>query len=155
MKLRLYVEAEDADDIDLFVSIQKLDNDGKFLPTNIIGAPHPGSVGRLRVSLRALDEEKSTEFNPRQSYRKHEKLSPGEIVPVDVEIWPLSRIWHRGEQLRVEITGHFEREDWFEPFVYDTINEGKHIIHTGGGYESFLQVPYIPPKYVAGDYVYR
>lgn len=132
MKLHLWVEAEGNDDMDLFVAIQKLDKDGKFLPTNIIGAPHPGTVGRLRVSLRELDEEKSTDFNPVQTFAHPEKLQPGEIVPVDVEIWPLSRIWHKGEQLRVEIMGRFEREDWFEPFDYDTINEGKHIIHTGG-----------------------
>lgn len=155
MKLRLWVEAEDADDMDLFVAIQKLDPDGKFIPTSIIGAPHPGSVGRLRVSLRELDEKKSTDFNPVQSYSNPQKLAPGEIVPVDVEIWPLSRIWHKGEQLRVEIMGHFEREDWMEPFDYDTINTGKHIIHAGGEYDSFLQVPYIPPKYTSGDYVYR
>ena len=155
MKLRLWVEAEDADDMDLFVAIQKLDGDGKFIPTSIIGAPHPGTVGRLRVSLRALDEERSTDFNPVNAYNNPQKLAPGEIVPVDVEIWPLSRIWHKGEQLRVEIMGHFEREDWFEPFDYDTINKGKHIIHTGGAYESFLQIPYIPPKYVSGEYVYR
>jgi predicted acyl esterase len=155
MKLRLWVEAEGADDMDLFISIQKLDKDGKFLPTNIIGAPHPGSTGRLRVSLRELDKEKTTDFRPQHTYRHPEKLKAGEIVPVEIEIWPLSRIWHKGEQLRVDIAGHYFREDWMEPFDYDTINAGKHIIHTGGEYDSFLQVPYIPPKYVAGDYVYR
>ena len=155
MKLRLYVEADGNDDMDLFVNIQKLDPDGKFLPTNIIGAPHPGTVGRLRVSLRALDEKKSTDFNPVNAYNNPQKLSPGEIVPVDIEIWPIGRFWHKGEQLRVDISGHFHREDWFEPFDYDYINQGKHIIHTGGEYESFLQVPYIPPKYIAGDHIYR
>ena len=30
-----------------------------------------------------------------------------------------------------------------------------HVIYTGGEYESYLQIPYIPPKYVAGDYVVR
>lgn len=155
MKLHLWVEAEANDDMDLFVAIQKLDKDGKFVPCNIIGAPHPGSVGRLRVSLRELDENKSTDFNPVNAYANPKKLSAGEIVPVEVEIWPLSRIWHKGEQLRVEIMGHFERENWMEPFDYDTINQGKHIIHTGGKYDSYLQVPYIPPKYVAGDYIYR
>ena len=155
MKLHLWVEAEAADDMDLFVAIQKLDADGKFVPTSVIGAPHPGTVGRLRVSLRELDEKKSTDFNPVQTYAHPEKLSEGEIVLVDVEIWPISRMWHKGEQLRVEIMGHFEREDWFEPFDYDTINQGKHIIWAGGKYDSYLQVPVIPPKYIAGDYIYR
>ncbi|MDR0719928.1 MAG: CocE/NonD family hydrolase [Treponema sp.] len=155
MKLHLWVEAEGHDDMDLFVSVQKLDKDGKFLPTNIIGAPHPGTTGRLRVSLRELDKEKTTDFRPQHTYNNPQKLKKGEVVPVDIEIWPLSRIWHKGEQLRIELAGFYHREDWFEPFDYDTINEGKHIIHTGGQYDSFLQVPYIPPKYVAGDYVYR
>ena len=155
MKLHLWVEAQGADDMDLFVAIQKLDKDGKFVPTNIIGAPHPGSVGRLRVSLRELDEKLSTDFNPINSFKNPQKLAQGEIVPCDIEIWPLGRFWHKGEQLRVEIAGFFHRENWFEPFDYDTINEGKHIIHTGGEYDSYLQVPYIPPKYVVGDYVYR
>jgi predicted acyl esterase len=155
MKLHLWVEAEGKDDIDFFVAVQKLDQDGKFLPTNVLGAPHPGSVGRLRVSLRELDEKKSTDFQPYHTYNNPKKLKPGEIVPVDIEIWPLSRLWHKGEQLRIEVAGHFEREGWFEPFDYDTINEGKHIIHTGGKYDSFLQIPFIPPKYVAGGQVYR
>jgi hypothetical protein len=83
------------------------------------------------------------------------ELNPGEIVPVDIEIWPSSRIWHRGEQLRVEVMGHYERADWFEPFKWHTQNKGKHVIGSGGKYDSYLLVPYIPPKYTAGDYVYR
>jgi len=155
MKLHLWVEAIGNDDMDLFCAVQKLDKDGKFLPTNIVGAPHPGTTGRLRVSLRELDEEKTTFFRPYHTYNKPEKLEEGEIVPVDVEIWPLSRFWHKGEQLRIEIAGHYFREDWFEPFDYDTINKGRHVIHTGGEYDSYLQIPVIPPKYTAGDYAYR
>jgi hypothetical protein len=47
------------------------------------------------------------------------------------------------------------REGWFEPFFWDIKNKGKHVIHTGGKYDSYLQIPVIPPKYVAGNYVYR
>ena len=40
--------------------------------------------------------------------------------------------------------------------VFDTDNgEGKHVIHTGGEYGSYLQIPFIPPKYKSGDYEYR
>ncbi|MDR1572618.1 MAG: CocE/NonD family hydrolase [Clostridiales Family XIII bacterium] len=155
MKLHLWVEAEGHDDMDIFASIQKLGADGKFLPANIIGAPHPGTTGRLRVSMRELDEDKSTDYRPQHTYGKIEKLSPGQIVPIDIEIWPLSRLYHKGEQLRVELAGHYFRENWFEPFDYDYINEGKHVVHTGGEYDSYLQIPVVPPKYVAGDTVYR
>jgi len=39
--------------------------------------------------------------------------------------------------------------------LWDIDNKGSHVIHSGGKYDSFLQVPVIPPKYQAGDYVYR
>jgi predicted acyl esterase len=156
MKLRLWVEADGNDEMDLFVAVQKFDKNGKWLPVNVLGAPHPGCPGKLRVSLREIDKEKSTEFQPIYPYNNPQKLKPGEIVPVDIEIWPSSRIWHPGEQLRVEVMGHYERIDWFEPFTWHTDNKGRHVIHSGGKYDSHLLVPYIPPKYIAGDScVYR
>jgi hypothetical protein len=155
MKLRLWVEAEGNDDMDLFIAIRKLDEKGNWLPTNVLGEPHPGAWGKMRVSRRELDQKLSTDFQPIQAHRKDEKLKPGEIVPVDIEIWPHSRIWHKGQQLQVLVSGHYIREGWFEPFSWELNNKGKHVIHSGGKYDSYLQVPVIPPKYVAGDYVYR
>jgi len=155
MKLRLWVEANGNDDIDLFIAIRKLDQNGNWLPTSVLGEPHPGAWGKMRVSRRELDEKLSTDFQPVQAHRKEEKLKPGEIVPVDIEIWPHSRIWHKGQQLQVLVSGHYIREGWFEPFSWETNNKGNHVIHSGGKYDSYLQVPVIPPKYQAGDYVYR
>ena len=155
MKLHLWVEAEGNDDMDLFIAIQKLDRKGKWLPVYVLGEPHPGAWGKMRVSHRALDPKLSMDFQPVQAQQKHEKLKPGEIVPVDIEIWPHSRIWHKGEQLRVRVSANYIREGWFEPFFWDRVNKGKHIIHSGGKYDSYLHIPVIPPKYVAGDYVYR
>jgi predicted acyl esterase len=117
--------------------------------------PHPGCPGRLRVSLRETDEERSTEFQPHISVQEPAKLEPGQIVPVEIEVYPSSRIWHKGEQLRIEVMGHYERMDWFEPFAFNTNNKGHHLIYSGGEYDSYLLVPYIPPKYVAGGNVYR
>jgi hypothetical protein len=155
MKLRLWVEAEGNDDMDLFIAIRKLDDGGNWIPMNVLGEPHPGAWGKMRVSRRALDEKLSTDFQPIQAHRKDEKLKPGEIVPVDIEIWPHSRIWHKGQQLQVLVSGHYIREGWFEPFSWELHNKGNHVIHSGGKYDSYLQVPVIPPKYQAGDYVYR
>ena len=155
MKLRLWVEAEGHDDMDMFIAIQKLDEAGNWLPVNVLGEPHPGAWGKMRVSHRELDPKLSTHFQPVQAHLKEEKLKAGEIVPVDIEIWPHSRIWHKGQQLRVLVSGHYIREGWFEPFFWDTNNKGRHIIHSGGKYDSYLQIPVIPPKYVTGDYVYR
>lgn len=156
MYLRLWVEAESHDDMDLFINIQKLDEDGEWLPSNILGEPHPGAWGKMRVSRRDLDTKASTKFEPVQSHLKEEKLAKGEIVPVDIAIVPSSKIWHKGQQLRVQVAGRYIREGWFEPFSWETDNKGKHIIHSGGKFDSFLHIPVIPPKYkTKSGYTYR
>ena len=93
-----------------------------------------------------------------QAHMRALKLSPGEIVPVDIEIWPHSRFWHTGEALRIEVGGSFIRTEWYEDakmgFATDN-NNAIHVIHTGGKYDSFLQIPVIPPKYQVNDYIVR
>jgi uncharacterized protein len=155
MKLHLWVEADGNDDMALFINIRKLDEEGNFVPILVLGETDPGTVGRMRVSRRELDEKLSSDFQPVQAHLKEEKLKPGEIVPVDIEIYPTSRFWHKGEQLEVVVSGHFYRENWFQPFAYETNNKGKHIIHSGGKYDSYLQIPVIPPRYRRGDYILR
>ncbi|MBM4764589.1 CocE/NonD family hydrolase [Bacillus sp. B15-48] len=155
IKLKLWVEVDGNDDADLFINVQKLSTTGEWLPTSVIGEPHPGAPGKLRVSHRELDEKKSTEFQPIHTHKNIQKLNPGEIVPVEIEIYPTSRIWHKGQQIRVQVSGHYIREGWFEPFAWDTNNKGTHIVHTGGQYDSYLQIPVVPPKYQDGEFIYR
>lgn len=154
-KAHLYVSSDCYNDMDMFFTVQKLDENGNWLPTNVLGEPHPGAWGKIRVSHRELDPDLSTVFQPVMAHKSEKKLEPGEIVPIDVEFYPHSRIWHKGQQLRLRIAGRYIREGWFEPFSWETDNKGSHIVHTGGKYASYLQVPVIPPKYQAGDYIYR
>jgi hypothetical protein len=155
MKVRLWVEADGSDEVDLFVTVTKLDEHGEWLPCLVMDQPHPGAWGKLRVSQRALDPDLSTDFQPVQSHRKVQKLKTGEIVPVEIALYPHSRIWHKGQRLRLQIAGRYFREGWFEPWVWETQNHGEHVVHTGGEYESYLQIPVIPARYRAGEYVYR
>ncbi len=156
MKVHLWVEADGNDDLDMFFTVKKADAQGKWIPWNVLGEPHPGAWGKQRASMRHLSESESEDFYPVLSLDRVEKLKPGEIVPIDVCIWPSSRIWHKGERLRLEIAGRYIRkEGWFEPFSWDIINKGNHIIHTGGKYDSYFQIPVIPPKYRSGDYIVR
>ncbi len=156
MKLHAWVEAAGHDDMDLFVTVKKLSRTGVEQPVTIFNgtAPHPGAWGKMRVSHRELDPELSTDFQPVQAHRRELKLAPGEVVPIDVEINPTSRIWHAGETIRVHVAGRYIREPhWIEPLVWETDNAGEHVFHTGGRYESYLQVPVVPPKY-DDDYVF-
>ncbi len=155
MYLHLFVEADGYDDMDMFINIQKADKDGKWIPWTTLDEPHPGAWGKIRVSHRELDPDLSTPYNPVMAHKREQKLSKGEIVPIDVEIVPSCRIWHKGDKLRIQIAGRYIREGWFEPLSWDTDNHGRHIIHTGGDCESYIQVPVIPPRYQSGDYVYR
>lgn len=120
------------------------------IPVTLFGgtAAHPGAWGKMRVSHRALDPDQSTDFQPIQSHKVEQKLAKGEIVPVDIEINPTSRIWHAGETLRVQVAGWYLRQpNWIEPLCFEAANAGKHIIHTGGTYDSYLQIPVVGPKY--------
>lgn len=81
MKLHMWVTAEEYNDADIFINIQKLDTKGEWLPVSVLGEPHPGTWGKMRISHRALDEEKSTHFQPIQSHLKEEKSSPVKSFP--------------------------------------------------------------------------
>lgn len=149
MNLHLWVEADHANDMDLFVGIEKFDADGER-----VGFPYcsqhvdgPVALGWLRVSHRELDPERSNLAQPYHIHQRELLLSPGEIVPVEIEIWPSSTLFRKGERLRVIIQGqdvHIHDED--HTYIRHKLlrNAGTHIIHTGGDHPSRLIVPVIP-----------
>jgi len=144
-KLHLYVEGEDCDDMDLFIYISKVDQRGNVIewrdnPPNRYQGPFEGISGRLRVSLRALDENLSTQLIPEQSFEREEKLSKGEIVEVEIPIWPIGMVFHSGERLAVSIMNGTPN-DIKEGFSISKLNTGKHFVHSGGQYDSYLNLP--------------
>lgn len=101
MKLHLWVSAPDHDDMDLAVRVEKLSRDGLPLPDrtgNLIAA-----TGLMRVSMRQLDEARSTEAEPYYTFTTEQKLKPGEIVPVEIEIWPMGLYFDEGEILQLTV----------------------------------------------------
>ncbi len=148
INLRLWVEAAAANDMDIFVFIQKLDQQGNFLASLVLGQPFPGAPGYLRVSHREINPARSTPFLPFLTHRQEQLLSPKEIVAVEISICPMGMLWHAGQQLRIVIQGF--GKSWMDTlhpgqpiFKYDLRNQGEHIIHTGGKYDSYLLVPII------------
>ena len=153
--VRVWVSSETTD-ADVFVLVQKADERGELLPTTVFGVADPGAKGQLRASMRALDTEKSLPHLPKYTFTRHEPLTPGEPVALDIEVWPHARIWHAGERLRVCIAGRPLRDpSWFLPTNVESVNEGAHTIHTGGRYESYLLAPVIPPKHKSGAFEVR
>ncbi len=148
--LRLWVEAEGSDDMDLFVALQKLDRDGQPVGFHFYAFYDNGPValGWLRASHRELDEARSTPWRPVHRHEREQRLKPGEVVPVDIELWPFSTLFRAGESLRVLVKGMDIYRDALPnlPFARheDLRNKGRHAIHTGGRYDSCLLAPVIP-----------
>jgi putative CocE/NonD family hydrolase len=152
MMLRLWVEADGADDMDLFVMAEKIDVDGKLLRPIVKGAPFSGfdgapvewGTGRLRVSHRRLDPDRSTPSMPFNYHTEEQRLNPGEVVPVEIELCPMSMQWHAGQGLRVVVAGHNMEKPQFKHLPpIQTRNRGDHILHTGGKYAAYLLVPVV------------
>ncbi|KAJ5509961.1 Peptidase S15/CocE/NonD C-terminal [Penicillium expansum] len=149
-KLRLWVEAEGADNMDIFIVLKKLDENGNevHFPWLTIIEDGPVAFGYLRASRREVDEIKSTDFQPYHSHQRDLLLEPKQIVPVDIEILPTACRFRPGETLQVHISGHDYGNYPTAVTIArhsDTANKGTHIIHFGGKYDSFLQLPGIPP----------
>lgn len=107
-KLRLWVEAEGSNDMDIAVTLEKVDAEGK----QIIRSTFPGfaaptqATGVIRASSRGLDPERSTSERPHLALTASQPLSPGEVVPLDIAIWPMGLKFHKGEQLKLTVSAY-------------------------------------------------
>ena len=157
-KAHLWVEVDGSDDMDLFLLVQKLDKYGtplaEFTVPNQSAKVHDateyggsilryrGSDGRLRASLRQLDDRLSTDDVPAHTFERTEKLAKGEIVDVQIDLLPIGLIFHAGEQLRFVVSGKSLLGTMMPGMPeYQSPNGGTHIVHTGGDHASYLQLP--------------
>jgi predicted acyl esterase len=102
---RLFVSSTTTD-ADLFVTLRVLDPDDKDV--TFVSALDPAGVvgiGWLRASHRATDPVRSLPYRPWHPHDRAEPLTPGEVVALDVEIWPTSVVIPAGYRLAVTIGG--------------------------------------------------
>lgn len=157
-KAKLYMEAEGYDDLDVFVWVQKLDRFGNVLSEFVVpnhgaalqdftqeGASalrYKGAWGRLRASLRHLDRQVATDEIPAYTFDRVEKVAKGEIVELEIVLSPMGLAYEAGETLRVMISTKDELGSVMPGTPGCTPdNHGTHILHTGGEYASYLQLP--------------
>jgi uncharacterized protein len=121
-KVRLWVRSDGWDDMDLFVFLQKLDATGNVLEqfnvpnhsdilqnitqSGASNLKYKGSNGHLRVSLRHLDQTRPPSSIPVHTFDRVEKLAPNEIVPVEIDTFPVGLAFRAGQQLRLTVCGH-------------------------------------------------
>lgn len=144
--VKLFVEGAGCRDMDLFVDFGKEDEKGNRIlwdcsPPNRYFQPFGGWEGRLRVSLRKLDEKLSTDILPVQAFTHPEYLEDKEIVEAHIAIRPAGIRFEAGETLVLRIGNESSAvlsQNRRTGFHNDG---GRHRIHCGGKYASFLQLP--------------
>ncbi|TKX19246.1 X-Pro dipeptidyl-peptidase-like protein 2 [Elsinoe australis] len=167
-KAELFMSCPDRDDFVVFVIIRKKDKSGKPLmhlnfpieatPVNSIDEIpkeeqaslnlHLGSVGILRASQRAVDQSRSIHPQfPFHPHKKQEKITPGDIVKLEIGIWPVGIDFEAGETLSFRVGGQYpgiaEYKSFSEPRPEHELNRGKHVVHMGGRYTSRLIIPVV------------
>lgn len=83
-------------------------------------------------------------------HKREERLAPGEIVPVEIEIWPSSTLFRAGEQMRLVVMGKDPHPHPppapRSPFTQKRAMQGATSSIRVGHYDSHLLVPIIPQK---------
>jgi len=143
MQLKLWVSAPEGDDLDLFVVLRKLDSSGsEVFFSGYNGYEHDGfAKGWLRASHRELDPLRSTPLRPWHSHARIHKIRAGDVVPLEIEVWPSATLFEAGTSLQLTIQGHDAAR--YPAFGHRRlVNRGWHTIFTGGPYDSYLTVPW-------------
>lgn len=167
-KAILYMSCPDSDDMVVFVTLRKLDKNGNpMLNLNIPWSRAPikrfediekkdqtnlllavGFMGVLRASHREIDESKS--MHPQYPFHPHvniQKISPGEIVRLEIGIWAMGVEFEAGESIRVQVSGSYPLIQEFEEVTHDVKgvkqNVGRHFVHFGGEYDSQVILPFV------------
>jgi putative CocE/NonD family hydrolase len=150
MALRLFLELRRAEDVYLFVGVQKL-RAGRVVPFE--GSYGYGfdrvTTGWLKASLRKLDSARSTPWRPVHTYDEFQPLKPHEVVVVDIALLPSATFFRKGEQVRLDVQGHWcsSRNPLFGQFpaAYENGPRGSCVLHCGGEHSARLRIPVIPP----------
>ena len=98
--------ASSTEDADIFVVLRVFAPDGQEVVFQGALDPHtPIGQGWLRASHRKLDPALSTPYRPYHSHDERQKLTPGEPVDLDIEIWPTSIVVPPGYRIALTIRG--------------------------------------------------
>ncbi|KAF7541467.1 hypothetical protein G7054_g540 [Neopestalotiopsis clavispora] len=143
-------------DIDVFVTMRYISPSGQeVFYTGSAGDPVPLCKGWLRLSLRKVDASHPNhrEWLPKRNYFSTDvqPVIPGEIYPVDVEIWPTNVVVEKGGKIVFEVAsgdtqgcGIFRHEDPNDRSEADF--SGMNHLHFSKDLQNYVVLPIIPPK---------
>ena len=146
---RLFMSSDNTD-MNVHVTLAELDEHGdevlydgsRYEPTSI-------AYGWLRASHRALDTDRSLPYRPFLRHDHPEPLTPGDIVQLDLEIWPTSVVLPRDHRLAVVVgaqdpsTSSFRHHNAPDLGGHDPF-AGRQTLHSGPEHASYVLLPVIP-----------
>jgi hypothetical protein len=165
---RLFVSSTTTD-ADLFLVLQVFAPDGKEVVFHGALDPHtPVAQGWLRASHRKLDPALSAPYRPYHTHDERQPLTPGQVVQLDIEIWPTCIVIPAGYRIGLSVRGKdyvyagesggrlSNMKNEFTgcgPFLHNDPRDrpvdifgGMTNIHSGQNQENFLLLPIVPPK---------
>ncbi|RHZ56272.1 CocE/NonD family hydrolase [Aspergillus thermomutatus] len=159
--VKLHMSCNAADDFDVVVQIRKVSASGELLESlnwspmpkprpevpDVNVAKHLGQQGMLRASHRvSLRPRASEDEVPVYDHASRQPVTPGEIVPLLIPIWPVGMVFEAGEGLMLRISGHdmsLPEVEFMRLTAPVDENKGRHVVHTGGKFDSYLVLPFI------------
>jgi uncharacterized protein len=163
--LKLFVSSATSD-ADLFVVLRIFEPTGKeVLFYGALDPKTPVGQGWLRASHRQLDRELSRPYRPYHTHAQKQPLKPGEVVGLDIEIWPTCIVVPKGWTIALSIRGRdYEHDEpaatlsnmknpmrGCGPFTHDDETDrppqifgGKVTLHFER--QPYLLLPVIPPR---------
>jgi len=165
--LNLWISSSTTD-ADFFIVLRVFAPDGKEVVFQGALDPHtPVGQGWLRASHRKLDPTLSLPYRPYHTHDEEQPLKPGEVVALDIEVWPTCIVVPVGYRIALTIRGKdYEYEGEAAtlsnmknpmrgcgPFMHDdetdrppAIFGGKVTLHLGPSRPAHVLLPIIPPK---------
>ena len=153
-------------DADVFLALRVFAPDGGEVTFRGSNDPRtPVGLGWLRASHRKLDPQKSLPYRPWHAHDEIQKLVPGEVVELDIEIWPTCIVIPAGYRLALAVRGKDYAypgapivvpgigypQSGVGPFVHDhprdrptEIFGGSNTLHFEPGRQPYLLLPVIP-----------
>ncbi|KAL0940498.1 x-pro dipeptidyl-peptidase c-terminal non-catalytic domain-containing protein [Colletotrichum truncatum] len=157
--LTIDISSSDHDDLDVYTHIYKADANGNILSNKNIPTPESlsaekealltknrvfrywGPEGILRASHRHQSAELATKSWRPLSHKYIQKVKPGDVVRLEIQLWPTGIVFEAGEKLVLKISG-----EKIGIAALPTLakapnpNKGKHVLHVGGQFEGHLQL---------------
>ncbi|KAF5485396.1 Cocaine esterase [Colletotrichum siamense] len=159
-KLVIHTSCPSQTDFDIYVQLRKRDSSGNDLVhvnmplgdlgvadakevPNINPLKYLGPTGQLRASRRKVAPEFAQSYWQTLAQDTDEPVKAGEIIKLEIWVWPTAIQFDAGEQLVVKVSGNGMSLPEFEPLAMQPKDVAQQLVHVGGKYESYLEVVWI------------